>query len=73
MYAFDEKTLNSSTLITILQLSDFHYDPYYEPDSSSKCIESTCCRNASVVSFEKLYTTKLTTQVNSMNSFPKKS
>lgn len=55
MYNFDEKTLNSSKLITILQLSDFHYDPYYEPGSSSRCIESICCRNSSGVSLNILY------------------
>lgn len=51
VYDFDEKSFDSSELITILQLNDMHYDPYYEPGSSSDCIELLCCRNTSIVSF----------------------
>lgn len=72
VYEFDEKTLNSSTLITILHLSDFHYDPYYAFNSSSKCIESSCCRNSSVVSLKSALQPKQTAQVNEMNFFPHK-
>lgn len=52
-YNFDEKTLNSAAMVTILHLSDFRYDPYYAPGSSSQCMESACCRNTSTVSLPK--------------------
>lgn len=46
-YNFDEKSFQPNELITIVQLSDFHYDPYYAPGSSSDCTEFVCCRSAS--------------------------
>lgn len=35
--------------LTIVQLSDFHYDPYYAEGSSSQCTDDICCRNTSQV------------------------
>lgn len=58
MYNFNEKSFNSSTLMTIAHLSDFHYDPYYANGSSSDCIENICCRNTSIVSIQWTLSTK---------------
>ena len=30
--------------LEILQLTDIHYDPFYEPNSNAKCGEPVCCR-----------------------------
>lgn len=34
--------------LTILHLTDFHYDPLYAPGSPSECAEQICCHNASI-------------------------
>lgn len=36
--------------LVIGHLSDFHYDRYYAPGSSSNCVDFICCRNTSRVS-----------------------
>lgn len=33
--------------LTILHLTDFHYDPLYATGSPAQCGESICCRNSS--------------------------
>ncbi|XP_017885919.1 sphingomyelin phosphodiesterase 1-like isoform X2 [Ceratina calcarata] len=35
---------NTQEQIKVLQLSDIHYDPLYEPDGNTKCGEPVCCR-----------------------------
>lgn len=30
--------------LEILQITDIHYDPLYEPNSNAKCGEPVCCR-----------------------------
>ncbi|XP_012257111.2 sphingomyelin phosphodiesterase-like [Athalia rosae] len=38
------KTNKSDETIKIVQISDFHYDPKYEPYGNADCREPTCCR-----------------------------
>ncbi|CAL4147603.1 unnamed protein product, partial [Meganyctiphanes norvegica] len=37
----------SNPRIKVLQISDIHFDPYYEEGSNSKCFEPLCCRTTS--------------------------
>lgn len=30
--------------LVVVHLSDFHFDPYYEPNSTAHCMEWVCCR-----------------------------
>lgn len=34
----------SNDTIKIIQITDIHYDPKYEPNGNSFCNEPTCCR-----------------------------
>lgn len=31
--------------MNVLQLTDFHYDPWYEPNGNANCGEPLCCRH----------------------------
>lgn len=54
-YYFDKRAMNWSSFLTIVHFSDFHYNPYYAPGSSSDCMEEICCRNSSVVCILNFY------------------
>lgn len=41
--------------LVIGHLSDFHYDRYYAPGSSSNCQDFICCRNTSIVSVPMIH------------------
>ncbi|EZA53027.1 hypothetical protein DMN91_002938 [Ooceraea biroi] len=38
------RTEDTDETIDIVQITDIHYDPKYEPDGNSHCNEPTCCR-----------------------------
>lgn len=38
------ETESTHETIKILQITDIHYDPLYEPNGNSHCDEPTCCR-----------------------------
>jgi sphingomyelin phosphodiesterase len=40
----DRPKLNQTGSFTILQLSDFHYDPGYVPGGNADCGEPICCQ-----------------------------